>query len=399
MKSLLIKISVMALVIAGIAAFVIRPGISSADPVVYTVTGHAFSDMPDASDQVKTLANHYGGRGLGWIAMKGSNYGVTLNSATGDFGGYGWSEFGGYVNFSGVKVDKTCLASNNPCDVTGTFTFVSAAADPQSGGWDGQVRMSDPSWTRTVSMKAPVNGVREMTGFAWGGDVVGWVDFSQVKVNVSKDLCTNMFGIQETVPEGYVKDPASPTDEPGVCSIIIVDICTNIDGLQTEVPSGYIKDPASPADAPGICTILPPGDICDNIDGIQLTVADIPAGYAQPAPGSTFCPPTNCVPGKPCDKCWNVDGVQLSVPPPYNTTYPTNQCVIAGCMDPRDTVHYNSAATVDNNTCSICDEQSKSWNPDITPPGCSKCNPTTPGYNRETGRCPKGMITPILKEV
>jgi hypothetical protein len=318
--------------------------------------------------------------------MKGSNYGVTLSS-TGAFGGYGWSEFGGYVDFTGASIDATCLLTKtNTCPVSGMIKFL-AANDPQSGGWDGQAKMSDRSWVAGVTAGPEVNGVRPMTGYAWGGDVAGWIDFSQVKINIVTDVCTNIFGVQETVPEGMVKDPATPIDEPGVCSPPNKRGCTD--------PKAINYDPNAIEDD-GSCIYPPNDDICTNIDGIQLTVADIPVGYAQPAPGSTFCPPTNCVPGKPCDKCWNVDGVQLSVPnPPYNTTYPTNQCVIAGCMDPRDTVHYNSAATVDNNTCSVCDEQSKSWNP-ITQ-SCNKCNPLTPGY--KDGRCPKGMITPILKEV
>jgi hypothetical protein len=180
--------------------------------------------------------------------MKGSNYGVTLSS-TGAFGGYGWSEFGGYVDFTGASIDATCLSiKTNTCPVSGMIKFL-AANDPQSGGWDGQAKMSDPSWTVGVTVGPEVGGVRPMAGYAWGGDVAGWIDFSQVKILVT-DLCTNIDGVQNPVPPGYTKEPALPADQPGVCQ---KDLCTNLPGIDLVVPDGYTKKPALPADQPGVC--------------------------------------------------------------------------------------------------------------------------------------------------
>lgn len=422
MKSTFLKIGLGLCAVAAIVAVTVLPHNSFADPVTYDVTGQAFSDMPDSADQGKTPDNHYGGRGLGYINMKGSNYAVTLNPTTGAFGGYGWSEFGGYVEFApvglaGASIVPSCLnIKTNECPVSGYIRYVSYT-DPQSGGWDGQVKMSDPSWTNGVKLGKEIAGVRAMSGYAWGGDVVGWVDFSGVKVLI-KDLCTNMPGVQNPVPEGYTKDPVNPADEPGICSPNGLLGCTdptalNQDPLATTDDGSCCYAPniwdataktctppplcpdGSPVPPNGQCPIGDP-DICENITGIQLTPADIPAGYAQATDGTKICPETPCVPGKPCDKCWNVGGVQLSIPSLYNAVYPTNQCVIAGCTDDQNTTPpFNPQATVDNGTCPICNANSPAW-VEATQ-SCPACNPTTPGYTAD-GKCPKGPIKPIYIE-
>jgi hypothetical protein len=222
-----------------------------------------------------------------------------------------------------------------------------------------------------------------MTGFAWGGDVVGWVDFSQVKINVIPpeiDGCTD--------PTALNYDPLATLDDSSCCYAPNTWNATTKQCVPKLCPDG------SPVPPNGQCPIDDP-DICSNIDGIQSTVADIPAGYAQPEPGSKFCPPTTCVPGKPCDKCWNVGGVQLTVPIQYNAVYPVNQCVIKGCTDSQNTTPpYNPQATVDNGSCPICNANSPAW-VEATQ-SCPICNPTVPGW--VDGKCPKQPIKPVYIE-
>lgn len=52
------------------------------------------------------------------------------------------------------------------------------------------------------------------------------------------DVCPNIDGMQDQIPDGYVKD------EDGNCVVITVDtdVCPNIDGMQDEVPAGYERD-------------------------------------------------------------------------------------------------------------------------------------------------------------
>lgn len=85
------------------------------------------------------------------------------------------------------------------------------------------------------------------------------------------DVCTNIDGIQTTVPAGMALDTNGNCVTPPV-----VDLCTNIAGNQATVPTGMIKD--TPGTTPGNCSVPP---TCSNIASISL-----PSGYpATPASG------------------------------------------------------------------------------------------------------------------
>lgn len=403
MKSISLTISKIALFVVMVFTMNVMPFIAFAAPTD-NVSGYAFSDMPNSADEdlptYDASDNHYGGHGLGFINMSGDRYGVNLGT-DGKFTGYAWSEFGGYVQFNpsvgfpdndisnhhGAQVSESCLSGLTACSVTGWIRFISASNDPQSGGWDGWVKMSDTNyWSNGVKLGAPDTARnRQMSGYAWGGDVVGWVDFSKVKI--IGDWCPLIPGNQDSIPTGMIIDADGNCVPPPQC------------------PDPLITNPAVPPVPACVCPVTlvapvngscgTPNDICDNIPGIQLTPADIPAGYAQPTDGSKICPATTCVPGKPCDKCWNVDGVQLTVPSQYNAVYPVNQCVIAGCTDSQNTTPpYNPQATVDNGSCPICNANSPAW-VEATQ-SCPICNPTVPGW--VDGKCPKQPIKPVYIE-
>lgn len=61
-------------------------------------------------------------------------------------------------------------------------------SDPQAGGWDGWISLSgsSPSYGPT---KSGVN----FSGYAWGSDVLGWLDFSQVLYGVSSPPTVDSF--------------------------------------------------------------------------------------------------------------------------------------------------------------------------------------------------------------
>lgn len=89
---------------------------------------------------------------IGWISMKGPNYGVTLNGN--QFGGYAWSSNIGWVNFSNIN-----------------FTgFAQALAASVTSGWDGKIKLGSNSYGVT-------NNGDHLTGYAWGDEVVGWLRF------------------------------------------------------------------------------------------------------------------------------------------------------------------------------------------------------------------------------
>lgn len=72
------------------------------------------------------------------------------------------------------------------------------------------------------------------------------------------DVCLNLPGLQQSVPDGYVGDS-------GTCQLI--DRCPNLVGLQSDLPTGLEYDGA------GNCV---PIDVCANITGLQ---AEVPIGY------------------------------------------------------------------------------------------------------------------------
>lgn len=222
--------AVMGVILAGVILSFTSPTTTQAKSgTTYTLSGKAFSDMPQSSNEIQTTDYHYGGRGVGDIDM--SRVTITV----GEFGGYGTNALIGNANFSGVNVDKDCLANKtSSCDIKGYFIFTDSASNTQSGGWDGVVRMSDPSWSPTVKA-GPENaeGKRQLSGFAWGGDVVGWVDFSGVTINRITEGC------RDEKATNY--DPQA--NQEGDCTYApIVDVCPNISGDQSTLPLGHNFD-------------------------------------------------------------------------------------------------------------------------------------------------------------
>ncbi len=129
---------------------------------------------------------------IGWISFKGSNYGVELFGN--DFQKYAWSSNIGWIRFdkdvlgtppgggvSGVRLNgsqvegwaRACsvfanvLQSDTPCSG-------SLKSDSERGGWDGWISMNGTSPSYGVTHDATSG---KLSGFAWGADVVGWIDF------------------------------------------------------------------------------------------------------------------------------------------------------------------------------------------------------------------------------
>jgi hypothetical protein len=106
-----------------------------------------------------------------------------------------------------------------------------------------------------------------------------------------KDVCRNIFGIQEALPSGYTIDTEAN------CALLPVDMCANVDGTQVLTPLGYELD------SDGLCQ----PDICPNIVGLQLVVPEgyeltITRGCAQ------------------YDECSNIPGIQTTIPGGYKTS-------------------------------------------------------------------------------
>ncbi len=200
-KSFIFSLSLLAFVIV---SGVILTEFRKASPVSagpsHNFTGFAWSDMPTTSDQVINPTGLTVGRGAGWISFNSSDtassvdYGVNVD-ASGNITGNAWSENVGWISFntpstgcphgSTLPFDYTCSPKINLA--TGTFSGFARAtayADPQSGGWDGWISLGQNGWSGpaygvTVS---PTTGTGNVSGYAWGGDVLGWINFTGVQI-------------------------------------------------------------------------------------------------------------------------------------------------------------------------------------------------------------------------
>lgn len=161
--------------------------------------------------------------GVGWISFNctdgglngdsvcgSTEYGVNIDSTTGNIVGYAWSGSGqdlngdplgyGWLKFGGLntadmptgggttQVNARKVGNN----IEGWARFCSAALNADctgnrdsessyTGGWDGWVSL------RGTGYGVSTTGGDYLTGYAWGGDDynknIGWIDFSKVKYN------------------------------------------------------------------------------------------------------------------------------------------------------------------------------------------------------------------------
>lgn len=132
-----------------------------------------------------TLSGYAWSETIGWISFTpATNGGNTINiDASGNVSGYGWSENIGWVKFGELS---NIPSGGADAKITGSsFTgWARACAGTVTGdcngssrtdGWDGWISLSGTSPDYGVTLN-PVTGVFD--GYAWGSEVVGWLDFS-----------------------------------------------------------------------------------------------------------------------------------------------------------------------------------------------------------------------------
>jgi len=154
---------------------------------------------------------------IGWISFScddelvcpTSDYGVNIDLATGLFSGYAWSSNIGWISFNWADTgappnDDQCPGGpctsqlNFPTEVLGWMRVLA-----NGGGWDGWIKLGEPApkeWTPQVTRNTG-SDPDELEGYAWGGDVVGWV---------SLNCATDVVGTCASSPYAVVFKNTSP---------------------------------------------------------------------------------------------------------------------------------------------------------------------------------------------
>jgi len=131
---------------------------------------------------------------IGWISFNnttgggGINYGVHIDPLSKEFSGYAWSNNIGWISFNKADLagclDGNCLAK---LDLDNGEVSGWARALSQGDNWDGWIKL------RGVTSPPPyVYGVKvnltnkELEGWAWGSDVIGWISFNCK----NEDICS-----------------------------------------------------------------------------------------------------------------------------------------------------------------------------------------------------------------
>jgi hypothetical protein len=140
---------------------------------------------------------------IGWVSFNsadsgagGGPYKVRLSQTgtTFKFQDYAWSPNIGWISFNsadtlGCPSASNAVLSTTTGDVMGTIRAVTAMG--RTDGWDGCIELSGTNHaTRDFTGNGGVtfdNRDNYIKGYAWGGDVMGWLQF----VNVSCPTCTS----------------------------------------------------------------------------------------------------------------------------------------------------------------------------------------------------------------
>ncbi len=167
-----------------------NPGASSV--ISFTRTGSGSPEVfTVAYDEEEANVKGYAWTdNIGWISFDNDDpaYGLNIDSDTGKGRGNIWSDSVGWITFyqdgalgagappsdDPCPTDDTCIAKlNSSYELEGWARAIS-----HGGGWDGWIRLkgvADDSTPYGVTLNTDT---KEFEGWAYGGDVVGWISFN-----------------------------------------------------------------------------------------------------------------------------------------------------------------------------------------------------------------------------
>lgn len=159
---------------------------------------------------------------VGWISFNctdtntcgTADYGVNLDTISNDFSGFAWSDSVGWISFNSADLagcpTAPCVAHMDPntLQLSGWAKAITSA----NASWDGFIKLSGTSPNFGVVRDADGSG---FTGFAWGGEVIGWMDWDPAGGGV-------LFGgsiVSPAVKLVIIDPPNTPVNTPVTVNI------------------------------------------------------------------------------------------------------------------------------------------------------------------------------------
>jgi hypothetical protein len=183
MNKKILILSLLIVLVSGVVSFSKQSLSQSSGPLTGDLSGYAWSDN------------------IGWVSFDGVKVEVNNNLS-----GYAWSDNIGWVSFNEATGCPTspCQPKIEANKIVGWAKALSA----DNKGWDGWISLGTQTGD-SISYGPTLSG-NTFSGFAWGSDVVGWLDFSQVtgQTTPSPDCGT---------AEGQTF--SNPPTDPTLCSV------------------------------------------------------------------------------------------------------------------------------------------------------------------------------------
>ncbi|HEY4519412.1 MAG TPA: hypothetical protein VJH33_00030 [Candidatus Paceibacterota bacterium] len=202
---------------------------------------------------------------IGWISLNGSNYGLTIGSG-GTISGYAWSDNIGWISANESDLSgcpsNPCRAKLNGNSLTGWLKAL-AGGGTTSGGWDGWISLSGSNYGVTES-----GGV--FSGYAWGSDVVGWIDFSFVTPNAPS---CSLSASPTSVAAGQSSTLSWSSTNATSCTGVGFSTGGATSGSQTVSPTQTTDYGATCAGSGGSATCLGSGGVATTSIAVSCTTA------------------------------------------------------------------------------------------------------------------------------
>lgn len=163
---------------------------------VIFLSSYALSIKTKAQSNPKIVSGYAWSENIGWIDLQAQNGGINIDTGN-NLVGYVWSENIGWIRFGGftssqfpsgpgttavnakivgtniVGWARACAGMYDTATPNSSTPNNTCTGNTRSDGWDGWISLHGTNYGVTSSGDT-------FSGYAWGSDVLGWIDFSLV---------------------------------------------------------------------------------------------------------------------------------------------------------------------------------------------------------------------------